>query len=357
MRVLVVSPSPPRPDGKGYAIRAAVMIQALERRHQLDVFVPSVSLIGRVADAVLDLITGRPAQVGWTMPRQAWRQVLGRADRVDLVLAVTVRSVRGPLPRPLVVDHVDALSANWARRATGPESWLHRRVARLEAGRLRRWEARVSRWASAHIVVSAQEAAALNSHPPAEVVAHISVVDEVAEVERDIDVVFTGNMRYPPNIQAARWLDREIATRLRQLHPEARIVVAGRAADRLELKQVETMSDVPSIPAVLARSRVAIVPMGDTGSGVPTKGLEAAACGSALVMTPWAHERLRLPARVADSADGLAHEVAALLDDEPARAALAAEARATIPVDPIGQLANRLDHIFAAVAGPPGAPA
>jgi Glycosyl transferases group 1 len=288
MKVLLISPGVPQADGKGYAIRAAAMMAALEPNHEVELYVPSSSSSRRVVSAISDLLSGRPAQVGFSMPRREWQHVLQAASRADVALAITVRVVRGAVGIPLVVDHVDALSLNWAQRSRGPENLVVRLVARLEARRLRAWEKRIARWSVAQLVVSAQDGAALQGSPPPLVVPHIAQVNAMGEAERDIDVVFTGNMRYPPNRDGALWLDREILPALRLRRPGARVVVAGRGAARLPLRNAEWMSDVESIPAILARSRVAIVPLTGTGTGVPTKALEAAACGAALVVTPWA---------------------------------------------------------------------
>jgi 2-polyprenyl-3-methyl-5-hydroxy-6-metoxy-1,4-benzoquinol methylase/glycosyltransferase involved in cell wall biosynthesis len=347
MRILLISPQPPQHDGKGYTIRAAALLEALRRNHQVELFVPAAPIGPRVLAAIRDLLAGRPAQVGFSMPPAEWARAVQAAEGADAVVAITVRAVRGQLGAPLIVDHVDALSLNWTQRADGPEDLVRRLVARLEAIRLGRWEGRVAQWAAGQLVVSEQEAAALPSSPPVHVLPHVVTFEPPPESERDLDVVFTGNMRYPPNKHAALWLDREIVPALRLLSPGARVVVAGRDADRLRLRNAEPMPNVPSIPAVLARSRVAIVPLPGLGTGVPTKALEAAACGAALVVTPWMHERLPLPARVAADAAGLAAQAAALLADEPARAALAAQARAELARYGVSVIAEQLDRVLA----------
>jgi hypothetical protein len=343
MKVVLIAPRAPQADGKGDAIRAATLRAALERNHEVDVFVPEAGTAHRVLAALWDLVLGRPAQVGFSMPRREWARAQQFAAPADIVIAITVRAVRGSLPTPLIIDHIDALSVNWALRASGPERWARRAVARLEANSLCRWEHRVARWAAGQLVLSEHEVAALPAHPPIRVVPQAVTFEAPPAAERDIDVVFTGNMRYPPNSHAALWLDREILPAVRSLHPGARVVVAGRGADRLALRTAETMSDVPSIPAVLARSRVAIVPLIGLGTGAPNKALEAAACGAALVVTPWMHERLPLPARVAPDAQGLACEVAALLADESARSAQAEEACSALGSYRVERIATELE--------------
>ncbi|MGI8802552.1 MAG: glycosyltransferase [Solirubrobacteraceae bacterium] len=352
MKVLLIAPRAPQLDGKGDQIRAAVLAAAIGRHHEVEVFVPAAGGVRRVLSALADVILGRPAQVGFSMPHGAWARASAAAADADVVVAITVRAVRGPLATPLIVDHVDALSQNWALRAAGSECLTRRLVARVEAARLPRWERRVAGWAVAQLAVSQQEAAALPGAPAVLVVPHVVAFEIPVETARDIDVVFTGNMGYPPNREAALWLDREILPALHALRASARVVVAGRGADRLPLRDAEVMSDVPSIPAVLARSRVAIVPLIGIGTGAPTKALEAAACGAALVVTPWMNERLPLPARVASDAAGLAVEAAALLADETVRAELAAAARRALLPHGVEQIADQLDAALEAARAP-----
>src|SRR5438094_647246 len=81
-------------------------------------------------------------------------------------------------------------------------------------------------------------AAALPSAPPVHVLPQGwdgDPFDEPPGHVRDLDVVFTGNMSYPPNRDAAQWIAAEIAPKLRARRPDARLVVVGRNADRLRL--------------------------------------------------------------------------------------------------------------------------
>jgi hypothetical protein len=316
----------------------------------VEFFVSAASLPQRLVAAIGDLLTGSPAQVGFSMPKRQWARAAAAAARADVVIAITVRAVRGKLTTPTIIDHVDCLSLNWAQRARGPERAPRRMLARVEARRLKRWETRVATWAAVQTALTEQEASLLPQPPPTRVVPPLAPVQPArAESSRDIDVVFTGNMAYPPNRVAALWLDREITPMIRQRVPAARVVVAGRDAARLPLRNSETMSDVPSIAQILLRAKVAIAPLTDLGTGVPNKALEAATCGAALVMTPWIHERLPLPARVAGDANGLAAQTTRLLDDEAARAALATEARAALSGYGLEALSEQLAALLAEV--------
>jgi hypothetical protein len=373
VRILVLVTRYPRPHTKGDQQRAFSWICDLAQRHDVCVVTsaarPAVGdalptgvqvvcapggAIGRLASALWAGARGAPLQVGWMMPRAAWRAALREAPEADVVLAMTCRSLRGPLPTPLVIDHVDALSLNMARRAQGDEPMPVRAFARYESARLRAWERRCARWSAAAIVTTAQDAGALPPRPAVEIVpVGLDAVDAAwaaAGPDRPIDVVLSGNMRYPPNRRAARMLEREIAPALRARMPDVRIVVAGRGADTLGLRgALEVMSDVPDMLAVLRTAKIAIAPL-ELGTGSPYKVLEAAACGAAVVASPWAAACFDLAALTADDAAGYCDAICLLLSDPARRAALVAASQDAVRRHSTHALARRLETLLRAAA-------
>src|SRR5262249_6827577 len=127
------------------------------------------------------------------------------------------------------------------------------------------------------------------------------VIDVATTTQRDIDVIFTGNMDYPPNRDGADWLQREILPRVRSVRPQTTAWIVGRAAGTVTQAGVESASNVPDMAAYLRRARVAVAPV--FGAGSPLKTLEAAACGAAVVSTPWGLDAYGLPGAVAADTD------------------------------------------------------
>ena len=374
MRVLVVSPRMPAAGGKGDQLRGFQFARALAGEHEIEVVttgagikvegaeaeirsfatlrVLSAPVPARVLGAVGALLRGQPAQVGWMMPGRAWRTVQGRAGDADLVIAMTVRALRGSLPVPVILDHVDSFSLNMRRRGTGPEPAPVRWVARIEAALLLRWERRLSRWVSAQLVTSSIDARELPPRPPVHVLGNsVEVLAEKPTPEgRDIDVILTGNMAYPPNADAAAWLSEAIAPSLWRRCPQATVWVVGRDAGRLSLdKRIQIRADVPDLAAYLQRAKVAIAPL-RLGTGTPNKVLEAMAVGTAVVATPTAVEAFAFPqgsVAEAETADALAEEVARLLEDGEAREQLAARADTVVAQHDAAAQHERLAAIVA----------
>jgi polysaccharide biosynthesis protein PslH len=351
MRILLLAGRFPEHGYKGDQLRTRQLIELLAPEHDLHVITggrpsgpaalselqqwASVTLVtagplARSLSALAQLVHGGPAQVGWMTPRRLRRAARRGAVDSDAVIASTVRVVTERLPTPLIIDHIDALSSNMRERARLERRLALRLAAWIEAALMVHHERQAARWAAAQITVSELDAAAL-PQSPLPVVVGLSVTREPASVapvsagERDIDVILTGNMNYPPNIEAARWLADAIAPELRKTRPDARVMIAGRSAGSLRLTGVEVRSDVSDLGALLRRARVAVVPL-RSGTGVPIKLFEAAAAGAAIVATPRAADAARVEVLRAGDTSEFAAAVERLLADETMRAALAASA-------------------------------
>jgi polysaccharide biosynthesis protein PslH len=378
VKVLLVSARLPAPGGKGDQLRAFQFIEAIADHHTVEVVTTGagtrvagaeVGLLARATvrlarapiavrafGAVGALLRGQPAQVGWMMPGPAWRTVRRRAADADVVLAMTVRSLRGPLAPPLILDHVDALSVNMRRRANGPESALIRWAVRLEGALLERWERRLTRHARAQLAISTIDAQLLPSPPEVRVVPNcvdVSALPSRDDKERDIDLILTGDMAYPPNAAAARWLSEAIAPALWSRRPDASIWVVGRNAERLALDpRLSVRSNVEDVAVYLGRAKVALAPL-RIGTGSPNKVLEAIAAGAAVAATTAAVEPFAFPPDTvvtADDALGLAAAAEGLLADASMRSAMAERARAILLAYRPEAQRERLEAILAEVA-------
>jgi glycosyltransferase involved in cell wall biosynthesis len=110
-------------------------------------------------------------------------------------------------------------------------------------------------------------------------------------------LLFLGQLGYPPNVQAVRYLARRIAPLLARARPDAEIVVAGRAPSRklTELLRaapnLRLVPDPPDVAPLLQAADLMLVPL-FKGSGTRLKLVEAWAAGLPVVATPKAAEGL-----------------------------------------------------------------
>lgn len=145
----------------------------------------------------------------------------------------------------------------------------------------------------------------------------------------DRGVVFVGNFAYEPNVDAARFLCRQIVPRVRDMVRDARFTLVGNdpPADVLRLADragVGVTGRVPEVAPFLRRAAVVACPL-RIGGGVKVKVLEALHEGKALVTTSVGAQGipgLDRGAFVADHPRDFAAGVAQLLQDRQLRAAL-----------------------------------
>jgi polysaccharide biosynthesis protein PslH len=319
MRVLFLATRFPVPPWRGDQIRAHYQLKHLATQHEITLAVLTddapppamravveawgvkvrVVSLGRIGalGALGRVLAGdrRPFQTLWYLRARARRELaaLLRTERFDLVHAQLVRTAAylpdRPRP-PVVVDFIDAMSANMARRAahsSGPVAW----VAALEAGRLRRFERALLERIAVGLVVAREDA-------------DLIAPDRIRVVPNGVDgalfrfdpterarprVIFGGNLGYFPNVDAAIWLAREIFPLIRAAVPAAELRLVGARPTRAvralaALPGVSVAADVPSMADELAAARVALLPM-RAGTGLQNKVLEALAVGTPVVTT------------------------------------------------------------------------
>ena len=135
---------------------------------------------------------------------------------------------------------------------------------------------------------------------------------------------FVALLGWPPNVDAAVWLTREVWPLVRAAVPGARLLIVGRdparAVRELATADVEVTGTVVDVRPYLARARVALAPL-RSGSGSRLKVLEALDAGRPVVGTSKGLEGLEdlvgHGAVVADGATAMARQIARLLVDAP----------------------------------------
>jgi len=150
-------------------------------------------------------------------------------------------------------------------------------------------------------------------------------------------ILFVGQMKYPPNADAARWLVKEIFPKIRTAYPAARLLLVGRRDPRtalgLEAEGIVDESVVPDLTPYYRQAGVVIAPL-RAGGGTRLKILEGMARGRVVVSTSLGAEGLgAVDGRhllIADTPEGLAGAVLAVFRDPARRASIRREARALV---------------------------
>lgn len=199
--------------------------------------------------------------------------------------------------------------------------------------------------ADAVLTVSQREADLIN-----DLVADLALAHAVPDIEEPAltqpplgarqGSLFVGNFRHPPNVDAVRYLCREILPlldpALLAAHP---VSIVGNALDRSadefasESPHVRLVGWVPSVAPYLARARLTVVPL-RTGAGTKRKLIQALMAGTPTVSTSVGVEGLPLQANehllLADDPPAFAAAMTRLLTDASLWERLAARGRERI---------------------------
>lgn len=237
----------------------------------------------------------------------------------------TVRAL-SPATR-LVIDSIDLHWLRGARAGLGPEG------GRLDRELGEEWVAEMNAYsrADAVLTVSEREATLIDDMvcrtgfaravPDSDALE----VSTVARADRD-GILFVGNFRHPPNLDAVGWLCASVLPRLdartRGRHP-VRIVGTGldgrvREATR-GCPDVQLVGWVPSLTPYLHAARMTVVPL-RYGAGTKRKLIQALLAGTPTVSTGVGVEGLDLTPDKhvvqADDADDFAAGIERLLEDD-----------------------------------------
>jgi polysaccharide biosynthesis protein PslH len=147
--------------------------------------------------------------------------------------------------------------------------------------------------------------------------------------------LFTGSLNYSANLDAARYLIREVAPHIRR--SDASLTIIGGDAPRALRKEaarsslrVELAGLVPSTEPFFARARFLVVPL-RFGAGTPLKVLESLARGTPVLSTSIGCQGFELtPGRdvvIADGPKELAGSIDRLLEDDQLCEALSRNGR------------------------------
>jgi sugar transferase (PEP-CTERM/EpsH1 system associated) len=366
--VLFLTTRFPVPTRRGDQVRAIHQLRLLARRHALTLcaLVPTVPPPAALEEVAALGVRVEIVPLGWAGAIPALGRVLLGDPRPLQVLLYARRAARAHVERliagggfdvvhaqlvraatylpqaggpPVVVDLIDALSANFARRARHERGPLAL-VSRCEARRLARFETALLGRVHAGLVVSEAERAELHGD-------NVRVVPNGVDVDAfryrengrpPARVLFAGNLGYFPNVDAVRWLVGDIFPRVRTARPDAELRLVGarpaRAVQTLaRAAGVSLAADVSAMPPELGAATVAVIPM-RAGSGLQNKVLEAMAVGTPVVTTPRAIAALAVrpgeDVLVAEDAAGIAAAVVDLLRDPERARAMARAARAVV---------------------------
>ncbi len=294
-RVLFVLPDLTAPPSRGYEVRAASLADALRTQFTVEIMTADRQRprqharrrgLGGLRRVPLLLVRNWPLQTAlFDGPEVAARAVGAAVEwkpRVVVVFTERLPFTTIALAEhfPVVLDVVDSMTLHMSERASR-SSPLSRWFWKFEAQRCARLAATLGKVARAVVAASAT---ARSQYPQVIVIPNATSLRSRPRPAPQYDLVFTGNLWYWPNVEAARIVCEVIVPLVRRRVPGVRVMIAGRnpTATVRKLAQkasVTLMANVPDLGELLASSRIALAPIKWT-PGANLKILDALAVGT-----------------------------------------------------------------------------
>ncbi len=274
---------------------------------------------------------GKPFQVGYFYFKKAQNKLdeLIKKQQPDHIYCQLIRTAEYAKPHtsiPKTLDYMDVFSKGMERRKY-TESFLLRPIFALEYKRLLKYEHDIFNYFNNKTIISEQDKNFIQ-HPKR---IEIKVIPNGVDTdyfkptinEKEFEVLFNGNMNYPPNVESVEYLVNKIMPLVWQKKPGLRLLISGSSPNNkvmaLKSDKVVVSGWVDDIRENFAKSKILVAPM-QISIGLQNKLLEAMAMQIPCITSTLANNALGAKHNeqimVADSPEQYAQHIIELLDNE-----------------------------------------
>lgn len=354
MKILVILSRVPYPLDKGDKLRAFNQIKQLSKKHQVILFalndneldefaftelkkycvaisIVKLSKLTIFFNLIRAFFNGKPLQVGYFYFNRAQKKVdsLIAKHKPDHIYCQLIRTAEYAKPHtntPKTLDYMDVFSKGMERRKSTDPFYM-RPILAMEHKRLLRYEHDVFQFFNNKTIISDQDKNFI-PHPQRQQIKVISNgVDtdyfKSIPCEKEFELLFNGNMNYPPNVESVEYLVNKIMPLVWEKLPKVRLLISGASPNNkvlaLKSDRVEVSGWVFDIRENFAKSKILVAPM-QISIGLQNKLLEAMAMQLPCVTSTLANNALgAIPNNqilVADTPEQYVQCIIELLQDE-----------------------------------------
>lgn len=355
MKILVLLPRIPWPLEKGDKLRAYNQIRQLSKNNNvilcalntdknidknealkaLQPFCHSINFIDLGLFSILfnlvrAFLKGLPMQCGYFYNKKAHKKIqnLIEEHKPDMLFGQLLRVAEyfRYEKTPKTIDYQDVFSMGMKRRyEIAP--FYSKPFFNMEYKRLKRYEGDIFNDFDVKTIISASDRNHIDHHKKDEILIVPNGVDHEyytpQQREKKYDIVFTGNMAYPPNINAVEYLAYEILPMVWKQMPDVTLYIAGATPDprvkKTACDKIIISGWLDDMRDAYSQSKIFIAPM-RIGTGLQNKLLEAMSMKMPSITTKLANDSLHAENEkeilVGDNAQELADHIITLLTDK-----------------------------------------
>lgn len=352
MKLFCITSRVPWPLEKGDKLRAYNQLRQLSKKHEIilcalndsalhpdavrelkkfctEVHVVPLSGFSIFINLVRGFFSKIPLQVAYFTSASAKSKINSlisqtKPDRIYCQLIRTAEYVKDQKSIPRIIDYMDVFSKGVERRIEKVNAFK-RPFFRMEWKRLLYYEELAFSYFEAHSIISQQDCDLLPVNEKKRVAIIPNGVDtdffSPSDAEKDYELLFNGNMNYPPNIESAVYIAEKILPLIRKTKPEIRLLISGANPSpevlALQSEKITVTGWVDDVRESFARSKILVAPM-QSSIGLQNKILEAMAMQLPCITTSLSNNAVKaIPDSqilVADTPEQFATHIQLLLD-------------------------------------------
>lgn len=367
MRIFVILSRVPFPLEKGDKLRAFHQLKELKKNNEIILCcITDIQPVPEAAQAlkeichefhifhlqkwriyvnlIFNILSRKPFQVMYFYQKSIHNSIQKliastAPDHIFCQLIRTAEYAKNEHDYPKTLDYQDAFSKGMERRLKKAK-WPMTEIFAAERRRLINYENIIFEYFEGKTIISEEDRRYIY-HPERKNIAIITNGIDTGFFHNThlkhptFDLVFTGNMSYPPNIETAEYIVKTVLPLIRITKPNTTLLLAGSDPHRRvkalnKQPGVHVSGWVDDIREAYAGARIFFAPM-QIGTGLQNKLLEAMAMELPCVTSPLANKALKAKDKVdlfeASLPEEYTHLIIKLLDDSDLRRQIGKRAR------------------------------
>lgn len=256
--------------------------------------------------SLLSMVSGKPMQSSYFKQSRAMEWLENNYSKYETIHFHTIRfgeyikklkNNHSVLETKLLLCFNDSISLNY-KDAQNKAKGLWKIIYFIESRRIKNYELELAAISDGLSIVSSRDMKQIQDNwiekkidlpvPKIQIIRH-GIEDELFNYnykQETDNLVFIGNLLYPPNKQGLDFFYKNIFTKIIKEKPDTKLLIIGRGGKEFfgNLDQVETYGFLED-PYLLMTTQSAFISPADFGAGVPTKSLLAMALGLPVIST------------------------------------------------------------------------